>query len=544
MKHISDTPILRVEHLTIVGASAAMPLLSDVGFVLRPGEVMGLIGESGAGKSTLGLACLGYVRPGCTVTGGKVVFDGRDLFASRSFPLTLRGTQITYVAQSAAASFNPAHTLLDQCSECLVVNCGIDRRQAAAKVIELFAIVGLSTSHEFAERYPHEVSGGQLQRAMIVMAMVTQPSLIVFDEPTTALDVTTQVEVLMAIKSAIALTKAAAVYISHDLAVVAQVADHAMILRHGRMVEQQPIRSMLTLPRMPYTKDLISVRHASRPRRSCGPGDSAALSVNGLSVAYGDKRALEKISFSVARGRTLAVVGESGSGKSTLARVVSGQLAPVEGELVWKGERLPVLAAARSRETLRQIQLIHQSPDMALNPRHRVREILGRPPQRFFGLAGDRLQQRVRQLLAMVDLEPERFILRYPRELSGGQKQRICIARALAAEPELLICDEITASLDQLVAKEILGLVRDLQEARSFACIFISHDIEVVRSVADDILVLQNGAAIECGQRDAVLERPSQDYTKRLLAAVPTMDPDWLEGFRQRQLEAQALKAE
>jgi peptide/nickel transport system ATP-binding protein len=509
-----------------------LEIVKDVSLTLRRGEVLGLVGESGAGKSTIGLAALGYFRAGCRLAGGSVRFGGTDLLAMpESRRRALRGTRIAYVAQSAAASFNPAKRLMDQIVEAAVTRGGMPRRDAAARAVALFRSLQLPDPERFGDRYPHQVSGGQLQRAMTAMAMICQPDLIVFDEPTTALDVTTQVEVLLSIRKAIQEHGVAVLYISHDLAIVAQMAHRVMVLRYGEAVEEAPIASIIDAPRHPYTKSLWAVRNLQGASHAATGDD--LLRVEQISASYGTFKALDGIDLAVGRGQTVALVGESGSGKSTLGRVIAGLLPPDGGTLRFDGAVLPPVVRKRGKDMLRRVQIIYQSADTALNPRHSVRKILGRPLSFFHGLSGAQRERRVLELLRMVELE-ESYADRLPAQLSGGQRQRVAIARALAAEPELIICDEITSALDQIVQAGILTMLADLQRRLGVSYLFITHDIEVVRAIADRVVVLNKGRVVDQGAKADVLSPPFQDYTRLLLESVPEMTPNWLDRLVER----------
>jgi peptide/nickel transport system ATP-binding protein len=498
---------------------------------LHRGEVMGLIGESGAGKSTIGLAAMGYARPGCRITAGEINFDGIDLRASSEDELRdLRGVRISYVAQSAAASFNPAHRLIDQFSETPVQHGVKSKAEAEEDARVLFRRLKLPFPDTIGNRYPHQVSGGQLQRAMTAMAMSCRPDLIIFDEPTTALDVTTQIEVLAAIKDVVKEFNTAAIYVTHDLAVVAQMADRIMVLRHGNMIEEGDARDMLANPKDPYTRDLLAVRTFAKDDIDLTAHETPLLKVENVTASYtGGVKVLHDVSVQIPRGRTVAVVGESGSGKSTLARAITGLLPPESGRVMYEGEPLPVALEQRGREQLRRMQMIYQMPDTALNPRQRIREIIGRPLSFYLDLHGAKKEARIRELLEMIEMNPDEYIDRLPGELSGGQKQRICIARALAAEPDLIICDEVTSALDQLVAEEILKLLQRLQDEVNVSYLFITHDLATVRAIADDIVVMLQGRVVEQGPKDEVLTPPHHEYTDLLLSSVPEMDPDWLD---------------
>ncbi|MEM8811549.1 MAG: ABC transporter ATP-binding protein [Pseudomonadota bacterium] len=503
-------------------------IVKGVDLTLHRGEVMGLIGESGAGKSTLGLAAMGFARPGCRLTSGSIVFDGIDLMAaSEAKKKSLRGSRIAYVAQSAAASFNPAHKLIDQTIEASVRHGIKPAEDAKTDARGLFQAMQLPDPNNIGDRYPHQVSGGQLQRAMTAMAMASRPDLIIFDEPTTALDVTTQVNVLAAIRDVVDRFNTAAIYITHDLAVVAQMADVIKVLRYGETVEDAETRKMLTEPEHAYTKSLWAVRSIEKPAE---PSEDIILKVDDVDAAYGAAKVLKNVTIEVPRGKTVAVVGESGSGKSTTARVITGLLPALSGSVIFNGEPLPVALKGRNRDQLRRIQMIYQSADTAMNPRHTVRDIIGRPLEFYLGLRGRACDDRVFELLKMIELD-ESFIDRLPGELSGGQKQRICIARALAANPELIICDEVTSALDQIVQEGILKLLLRLQKELAITYIFITHDIATVRAISDEIVVMFQGEVVEQGLKDEVLSPPHPDYTQLLLSSVPEMDPDWLTGL-------------
>jgi len=447
------------------------------------------------------------------------------------------GARIAYVAQSAAAAFNPAHKLIDQCVESPLGHQLMNEAEAKRNAVDLFRRLRLPDAEHFGLRYPHQVSGGQLQRAMTAMAMACRPDLIIFDEPTTALDVTTQIEVLAAIKNVVRQFDMAAIYISHDLAVVAQMADRVMVLRYGELVEEAPTRVMLASPQQPYTKSLWAVRSLRKEEE--GPGEDLLLRVNAVDASYGSFKVLHGVSMQIARGRTVAVVGESGSGKSTLARVITGLLPPAQGAILFEGKPLPPRLKDRDKSLLRRVQMIYQMPDTALNPRRRVRDILGRPLEYHLGLSGRARHKRILELLQMAELD-ERYLDRLPSELSGGQKQRICIARALAINPDLIICDEVTSALDQLVAEEILKLLLRLQKELGVSYLYITHDLATVKAIADDIVVMHQGRVVESGSKSQVLTPPHHAYTELLLSSVPEMDPDWLDGILARRAAAAA----
>ncbi|MEM6986242.1 MAG: ABC transporter ATP-binding protein [Pseudomonadota bacterium] len=500
-------------------------IIKGVDLTLRRGEVMGLIGESGAGKSTLGLAAMGFARPGCRLTSGSIKFDGIDLMtASDAEKRSIWGARICYVAQSAAASFNPAHRLIDQTTEASQRHGLQNSSEAESDARDLYRAMQLPNPDTIGDRYPHQVSGGQLQRAMTAMAMASKPDLIIFDEPTTALDVTTQVGVLAAMRDVVERFNTAAIYITHDLAVVAQMADVIKVLRYGETMEDAPTREMLSAPKHPYTKSLWAVRSLHKDAEK---SDDVVLDIRNVDGAYGTVKVLHDVSVRVPRGKTVAVVGESGSGKSTTARVITGLLPPVAGKVFFNGEPLPATLKDRTVDQLRRIQMIYQSADTAMNPRHTVGDIIGRPLEFYHGMKGKAVEQRVLELLELIELDSS-FIDRLPSELSGGQKQRICIARALAAEPEVIICDEVTSALDQIVQEGILNLLLRLQRELGVTYLFITHDIAVVKAISDEIVVMLEGRVVQQDIKDHVLSPPQPEYTQRLLASVPEMDPDWL----------------
>lgn len=505
-------------------------IVHGVDLKLHRGEVLGLIGESGAGKSTIGLAAMGFARPGCRISAGEIFFDGNDLMkASEEEKRALRGVRISYVAQSAAASFNPAHKLIDQYTETPTEHGVSSRAVSEADAKDLFGRLRLPDPENIGYRYPHQVSGGQLQRAMTAMAMSCRPDLIIFDEPTTALDVTTQIEVLAAIRDIVEQFNTAAIYITHDLAVVAQMADRIMVLRYGNLVEQADTRTMMASPQEDYTKTLWAVRSFTKDKAPEPTDPTPLVQVDHVTAGYGVVTVLRDITFSIYPQRTVAVVGESGSGKSTAARVITGLLPPSEGQILYNGEPLPRDFRKRTKDQLRKAQMIYQMPDTAINPRQRIRDIIGRPLAFYLGLRGRELEERIRELLSMIELEPNQYIDRFPGELSGGQKQRICIARALAAEPEFIICDEVTSALDQIVAEGILKLLDRLQKELNLAYMFITHDLATVRAIADEVIVMFQGEIVEQGEKEHMFTPPHHEYTDLLLSSVPEMDPDWLD---------------
>ncbi len=529
---MSDDLLVKIRGLKIEGRSDDKwnEIVHGIDLDLHRGEVMGLIGESGAGKSTIGLAAMGFTRDGCRISEGTVEFDGIDLRkASASTRRDLLGKRIAYVAQSAAASFNPAHRIIDQHTEAPMIHKVMPVSESQQDAKDLYERLRLPDPENIGFRYPHQVSGGQLQRAMTAMAMSCRPDLIIFDEPTTALDVTTQIEVLAAIRDIVEQFNTAAIYITHDLAVVAQMADTIKVLLKGDEVEAADTRTMLSDPKEDYTKSLWAVRSfAPPPKPAIIASETPVISVKNISASYGIVPVLFDVSFDIHKGRTVAVVGESGSGKSTAARCITGLLPPSKGEILSNGIPLPGNYRKRNRDQLRQAQMIYQMADTALNPKVRISEIIGRPVQFYTGLTGTARRKRVEALLEQIELDPAEYYNRLPPELSGGQKQRIGIARALAAEPAFIICDEVTSALDQLVAEGILRLLDRLQRELDLAYMFITHDLATVRSIADEVVVMKSGKVVESGPKDEMFRPPHHPYTDLLLSSVPEMDPDWL----------------
>lgn len=506
-------------------------IVDNVDLHLHRGEVLGLIGESGAGKSTIGLSSMCYARAGVHIAGGVVNLGGVDIRTlDADGRRSMRGKRVAYIAQSATAAFNPSHTLMDQVCEAPLIHKLMSRTEAEAWARQLFKALDLPDSENFGARYPHQASGGQLQRAMAAMAMSCRPDVLVLDEPTTALDVTTQIEVLILLKSLIRQYNTAALYITHDLAVVAQVADRIKVLRHGKEVEEGLTDQILHHAKADYTARLVAVRGAAASERAVAATvqEASVLSIQDCHAFYGDFHVVRGVSLDVKQGETVAVVGESGSGKSTLARVVTGLLPPKSGKIVFQGKALPPSLKARTKELKRRIQLVYQIPDVAINPRQSLLDIVGRPVQFYFGSNRSETLERAKELMKLVEL-PEDFLQRRPGQLSGGQKQRVCIARALAAKPELIILDEPTSALDPLVAEEILTLLRKLQRELGLSYILITHDLDVVHRIAHRTAVMLQGQFVAFDATDKIFDNPEHPYTQKLITAVPEMRVDWLD---------------
>ncbi len=522
--------ILNIKGLRLESVAGQL-IVDNVDLQLRKGEVLGLIGESGAGKSTIGLSSMCYARAGVHIAAGEVNLGGTNIRTlDTEGRRQMRGKRIAYIAQSAAAAFNPAHSLMDQVCEAPVLHKLMTRPQAEAWARELFTALDLPNPQSFGARYPHQVSGGQLQRAMAAMAMSCRPDVLVLDEPTTALDVTTQIEVLILLKSLIRQYQTAALYITHDLAVVAQVADRIKVLRHGKEVEEGLTEQILHHANQDYTARLVAVRGAAASERAAPDTVTAqtVLSITDCHAYYGDFHVVRGVSLDVKRGETVAVVGESGSGKSTLARIITGLLTPRSGEIIFQGKALPAALSGRSKELKRTIQLVYQIPDVAINPRQSVLDIVGRPVEFYFGASRTEVLARAKELMTLVEL-PQDFLQRRPGQLSGGQKQRVCIARALAAKPDLIILDEPTSALDPLVAEEILTLLRKLQRELGLSYVLITHDLDVVHRIAHRTAVMLQGQFVAFDESDRIFEHPEHPYTQKLITAVPEMRVDWLD---------------
>ena len=532
--------ILKVEGLRVEGrlpTGEFVPIVKNVSFTVNPGEVVALIGESGSGKTTISLAALGYARPGCRIKGGKILLDGKNILSlDNTAKRKMRGRSTAYVAQSAAAAFNPALTIGYQITESPVIHGLMTLSDAKKRALTLYRRLDLPFPESIDKRYPHQVSGGQLQRLMAAMALSCDPRLLVLDEPTTALDVTTQIEVLTAFKEIIRRQNTAAIYVTHDLAVVSQMADRIVVLLNGEVKEQGPAKDLIARPTHPYT---IKLMQAVRPVPQA-TADTVAktmedepplVRVSAITAGYGHipKRIiLRDVNLDIAQGSVVGVIGESGCGKSTLARVIAGLLPPETGEIYIGGTTLAPSVAKRSRDDLKRIQIVFQMPDTALNPRQRIGDILGRPLRFYLGYGAGKRRRRIKELLEMVELSPDLWY-RYPGDLSGGQKQRVNLARALAAGPDLILCDEVTSALDTIVGAAVIKLLQDLRKRLNLAYLFISHDLSTVSSFADRVMVLYAGQTAEVGPLNAVISPPYHPYTRLLLSSVPELRPGWLE---------------
>ncbi|WP_422646896.1 dipeptide ABC transporter ATP-binding protein [Actinoalloteichus caeruleus] len=550
-------PVVEITGLTVSYRSAGRDVVvaNEVDLAVRANETVAVVGESGSGKSTVAGTVLGHLRHGSRLAGGRVLVDGQDVFALPPRQLrALRGGTVAMVAQNAGQALTPSMRVGRQVAEALRGR-GLDRRALDAAVVELLDQVRLPNPAELARRYPHQLSGGQQQRVAIAMAVAARPRALVLDEPTTGLDVVTQGGILRLLDTLSSELGLATVLVSHDLGVVASMADRVLVMRRGEVVEEADTERLFADPRHPYTRTLL----ASVPRITDGGlvevGEDGGrtvrrrepvadappvVSLRDVRIGYGRRRrtrrahaeprpAVDGVSLELRRGEVLALVGESGSGKTTLAWSLAGLRPPSEGEMRYtdhgRSDDLAQPAARRATDLRRRVQLVFQNADTALNPRRRVAEAVRRP-LRMFGLARGRreLDERTRGLVADAHLDPA-LTERLPAQLSGGQRQRVGIARALAGEPDVVIADEITTALDVSVQASILALLDDLRARRRLACLFISHDLAVVRGIADRVVVLRHGVIVEEGPTEAVFAGPNHPYTSTLLAAALEPDP-------------------
>jgi len=542
--------LLEVKNLRISAYNderVEIPIVKGVSFDIYKGQVVALIGESGSGKTTISLASLAYTKPGLEFTGGEVLLNGEDVLTMA--PLRqreVRGANVAYLAQSAAATFNPAITIGEQVTESAVLHGVYKQEEATKRAVELYHALELPDPNRIGFRYPHQVSGGQLQRLMAAMALCGNPDLMVLDEPTTALDVTTQIEVLKAFKKVIREENAAAIYVTHDLAVVAQIADHIVVLYSGEVMEQGSADQVINHSTHAYTRRLMD---AVRPKPVAGMGvalthdhDRAIvnLEVSNMTAGYGKIQngepaiaVLRNIDVKVDNGHVVGVIGESGCGKSTLARVMAGLLPQSKGDIKLDGKPLEGNLEDRKLEELQKVQFVFQMADTALNPKQVIGDILGRPLEFYHGIKGKEKHAKVAEILKLVEL-PAEFASRYPMELSGGQKQRINMARSLAATPEVMLCDEVTSALDSIVGANVIKLLTALRDKTGVSFVFISHDLSTVASFADEIVVLYAGRVVEQGPTDEVLTPPFHPYTRLLISSVPELRIGWLEDTMQK----------
>ncbi|OCB19098.1 ABC transporter ATP-binding protein [Mycobacterium malmoense] len=534
MAAVTDRPLLAVERLEV--RFGAHPAVRDVDLCVQPGHTVAVVGESGSGKSTTAAAILGLLAPGGRITGGRIVFDGADIAgADRRTLRSIRGREIGYIPQDPMTNLNPVWKVGFQVAEALRANTS--DRHTRRRAVELLAQAGMPDPAKQAGRYPHQLSGGMCQRALIAIGLAGRPRLLIADEPTSALDVTVQRQVLDHLQGLTAELGTALLLITHDLALAAERAESLVVMREGVVVESGPARSILRDPQQEYTRRLVSaapslaVKRPGRPR----PADHAAsddiIVAAELTKVYRESRgvpwrraefhAVDGVSFRLRRAGTLAIAGESGSGKSTLARMVLGLLPPTSGTVVFDGT--PVDATLNRDRQLafrRRVQPVFQNPYSSLDPRYTVFRAVEEPLRiHRVGDRGER-ERAVRELVDQVAL-PSSILGRLPRELSGGQRQRVAIARALALRPEVLVCDEAVSALDVLVQSQILELLARLQAELGLSYLFISHDLAVIRQIADEVLVMRAGRVVEQAPTEELFTRPRHEYTRRLLEAIP-----------------------
>jgi peptide/nickel transport system ATP-binding protein len=593
---MSDAPVLQVDGLRVELTGSRVDIVDEITFSIAAGDVLGLVGESGSGKTTVGLAVLGHCRRGARIAAGEIRVNGENILARTPGGLrALRGKDVSYVPQDPSASLNPALRIEKQLLETLVAHgFGSSDEERRRRLDEMLAEVLLPRDREFLRRYPHQLSGGQQQRAGLAMAFACRPSVIVLDEPTTGLDVTTQAHVLQTVRELCKTHGVAALYVSHDLAVVAVLADQVAVMYAGRMVEVGPQRQLFRGAGHPYTRRLVqaipdisgSYALVGIPGRAPAPGDrprgcffaprcefavdrcheefppvtriseahgvrcwrsedvlaevalermrvaaaeraargeESLVSVDGISASYGDRQVLHDVGIVVWPRECVALVGESGSGKTTLARCIAGLHRQYDGEVRLQGRTLPAGARARDRDTRRSIQYIFQSPYSSLNPRKTIGQIVAQPLQLFFDVGRREAQRRVVHALEKVALSA-RLADRYPHQLSGGERQRVAIARALAAQPDLLVCDEITSALDVSVQAAIVELLAALQREMGLGLLFVTHNLALIRTIAQEVAVMSEGRIVEYGTVEDVLDAPRATYTRKLISDTPSLD--------------------
>jgi peptide/nickel transport system ATP-binding protein len=529
---VTTTELLEIRELSVSyrTRSGLVPAVHGVNLTVQAGQIVAVVGESGSGKSTTAHAAIGLLPRGGRIDAGRITFAGKDLTGlSEKGWRAIRGSEIALIPQDPTVSLNPVHRIGDQVAEVLLIHHLATKRSAAAEAVELLRRAGIARPEIRARQYPHELSGGLRQRALVAIALAGRPRLIIADEPTSALDVTVQRQILDHIEELSRESNTAVLLITHDLGVASDRASTIAVMSEGTVVEAGPSREILAAPAQPYTRRLL----AAAPSLSSTPlrarrdaGTDILVAVAGLTKSFARSvRAVDDVSFTVSRGRTLALVGESGSGKTTTARMVLGLETPSAGTISFDGKDITHLGGEELRRLRRRFQLVYQNPYASLNPRFSISEVVSEP-LRAFGI-GSKVERRAKaaELIDQVAL-PASVLRRRPAELSGGQRQRAAIARALALSPELVVCDEPVSALDVSVQAQILELLVGLQHELGLTYLFISHDLAVVRQIADHVGVMRDGRLIELGPADDVLGAPREDYTKELLAAIPGRDHD------------------
>ena len=511
------------------------PAAIDMNFQVEAGKVLAIVGESGSGKSTTAMGLMDLLATNARVSGSVKVRGQEMIGAKKSQLRKFRGREVAYIFQEPMTALNPVYTIGFQIVETLRTHFDMGPNEAKVRAIELLTMVEIPTPDASFNKYPHQLSGGQRQRAMIAQSLACDPGLLVADEPTTALDVTVQAEILDLIRNLRDKLNSAILLITHDMGVVADLSDDILVMKDGNTVEYGTADQIFNRPQHPYTKELLAAvpKLGSVAVRELSPeliGQPAVLKLENVSIEYPKSgrvpafRAVTDFSLEIFPGEIVGLVGESGSGKTTVGRAAIGLLPTVEGRIQIVGRDMTKPSAQELREIRRHTGIVFQDPVSSLNPRLPIGESIGEPLFLAGNAKGAELDRRVEDLLDSVEL-PRSYRNRYPHELSGGQRQRVCIARALALTPDLLIADEPTSALDVSVQARFLDLLQDLQDKLKFACLFISHDLAVVDILAHRIAVMQNGRLIEVGARDQILKQPREEYTKRLISAVPVPDP-------------------
>jgi peptide/nickel transport system ATP-binding protein len=526
-------PVLEIKGLSVrlpKGADREFAI-EDLSVTVRSGEIVCIVGESGSGKSVTAFTVMGLIpRDQLTPVAGEINLDGVDLLKQSQRQLRrLRGEKMAMIFQEPMTALNPVMKIGDQIAEVLEIHTSLSARERRKHVIAAMQDVSLPDPESLFNSYPHQISGGQRQRVMIAMALALEPGLLIADEPTTALDVTTQAQILVLIKSIQRRHGTGVMFITHDFGVVAEIADWVVVMQHGKVVEQGAAEQVLNRPEHPYTRMLMgSVPSLTPPERETAIHTEPGLEARGLNKIYGAAgwfgsgrvvHAAKDVDLIVYRGETLGVVGESGSGKSTVARCIVRLVDPTSGELLISGQNIAALGESSLRPYRRDIQIVFQDPYRSLNPRRTVGQSIIEGPMNF-GIGKVEAVERARELMRVVGLSPE-ALDRFPHQFSGGQRQRICIARALAMEPKVLIADEAVSALDVSVQAQVLDLLDDVKERFDLAMLFITHDLRVAAQICDRIMVMQNGVVVEEGRTSAVYSNPKNDYTKSLLEAAP-----------------------